>query len=199
MIKWYLTRLILDAIYLLFIFTFNKIAWNIFWALQIFNKMKDALRPDDERLLNLIRNSFLIPPSTEDYNFRNNLLEIDERNAEYPTWDLIDSILEAFYPDIEKTRFYVEAGALDGEYLTNTLHLEMEKGWSGLLVEPDADNFKLLKRANRKAWLTESCFSVHKYPETVVLKKLREVDEQPDWLMRATSVILKVQIRRVHV
>ena len=160
--------------------------------------MKDALKPDDERLLNLIRKSFLIPPSTSDYNFRNNILEIDELNAEYRTWVLIDSILEAFYPDIDKTRFYVEAGALDGEHATNTLHLEMEKGWSGLLVEPEEDNFRLLKRTNRKAWLTESCLSMHKYPETVVLKKLREVNKQPDWLMRASTSILKVLITRIN-
>ena len=156
--------------------------------------MKDALKPDDNHLLNLIRNSFLIPPSTRDYNMQNNFKEIDELNTRYPSWVLIDSTLEAFYPDMNKSRFYVEAGALDGEYLTNTLHLEMEKGWSGLLVEPDADNFKLLKRANRKAWLTESCFSVHKYPETVVLKKLREVGEHSSWLMGTTSIIDKVFI-----
>lgn len=33
--------------------------------------------------------------------------------------------------------FFLEAGALDGEFISNTLYLERELGWTGLLVEAD--------------------------------------------------------------
>ena len=34
-----------------------------------------------------------------------------------------------------KNGFFVEAGSLDGEITSNTLHFELSHGWSGLLVE----------------------------------------------------------------
>ena len=47
------------------------------------------------------------------------------------------------------TGFFVEAGALDGEYLSNTLALE-KRGWTGMLVEPDSNNYQLLLKKHRK-------------------------------------------------
>lgn len=40
---------------------------------------------------------------------------------------------------------YVEIGANDGIQQSNTKYLEVFKGWRGLLIEPAAENFKLLK------------------------------------------------------
>ncbi|ROT61083.1 hypothetical protein C7M84_021180 [Penaeus vannamei] len=37
----------------------------------------------------------------------------------------------------EPPHFFVEAGALDGEFISNTLYLEQDLGWTGLLVEAD--------------------------------------------------------------
>ena len=45
--------------------------------------------------------------------------------------------------------FFIEAGAFDGETISNTLHFELNRGWTGLLVEPDPVAFKVLKSKNR--------------------------------------------------
>ena len=38
--------------------------------------------------------------------------------------------------------FFVEAGAWDGEYLSNTKFFEKERNWTGLLVEPNKAAFR---------------------------------------------------------
>ena len=40
-----------------------------------------------------------------------------------------------------KRGFFIEAGAYDGFYLSNTLYLEKVLRWNGILVEPDHDAF----------------------------------------------------------
>jgi len=37
----------------------------------------------------------------------------------------------------QKDGFFIEAGADEGEFLSNTLYFELMRGWSGLLVEPN--------------------------------------------------------------
>ncbi|CAG7827400.1 unnamed protein product, partial [Allacma fusca] len=49
--------------------------------------------------------------------------------------------------------FYVECGANDGEYFSNSLWLESTLKWEGLLIEADPKIFKHLKSKNRKAWI----------------------------------------------
>lgn len=40
--------------------------------------------------------------------------------------------------------FYIEAGAFDGEHMSNSLYFELKKGWNGILVEPNpGNNFKI--------------------------------------------------------
>ncbi len=67
----------------------------------------------------------------------------------------------------KKNGFFIEAGALDGEYLSNTLELEAKYGWEGLLVEPDPSNLARLYSKNRKAWISPVCLSPHEYPQKV--------------------------------
>jgi len=62
---------------------------------------------------------------------------------------------------------FIEAGAWDGEYLSNTLHLEINYNWTGLLVEPNQEAFDLLMKRRRMAAGLHCCFSVHRYPERV--------------------------------
>ena len=48
-----------------------------------------------------------------------------------------------------KNKFFIEAGAHDGEEISNTLFLEMQRNWTGLLVEPNPNLFKQLLQKNR--------------------------------------------------
>ena len=45
----------------------------------------------------------------------------------------------------KRNGFFIEAGALNGEMGSNSLSLEIDLGWSGLLAEGDPLNIELVK------------------------------------------------------
>jgi hypothetical protein len=60
--------------------------------------------------------------------------------------------------------FFVECGAFDGEYLSNTLYMERSLNWTGLLIEADQNAFHKLSSRNRKAYTAPACLSTKPYP-----------------------------------
>jgi hypothetical protein len=51
-----------------------------------------------------------------------------------------DGIIEHVFSQIEpRQKFYVEFGASDGQWISNTWHLRNNLGWSGLLMDSDKD------------------------------------------------------------
>jgi hypothetical protein len=46
--------------------------------------------------------------------------------------------------------FFTECGAFDGEGLSNTLLFELQRNWTGLLVEPNYIAFNAMKQKHRK-------------------------------------------------
>ena len=48
-------------------------------------------------------------------------------------------------------------GAVDGEALSNTLQLERQYNWTGLLIEPGLKFFKRMKTKHRRAFLWNGC------------------------------------------
>ena len=67
----------------------------------------------------------------------------------------------------KKNGFFIEAGAWNGVYLSNSLYLEMERNWTGLLVEANGKAYKELLEANRKAYSFNGCLSLLGKPEQV--------------------------------
>jgi len=59
--------------------------------------------------------------------------------------------------------FYVECGAFDGERSSNTLYLERERGWTGLLVEMDPYFYTQLIGKSRHSWSINACLSPQPY------------------------------------
>lgn len=55
--------------------------------------------------------------------------------------------------------FYIECGAHDGEYLSNSLFFEVRRNWTGLLIEPDIKTFPRLIHKNRYAFHINACIS----------------------------------------
>jgi FkbM family methyltransferase len=55
-------------------------------------------------------------------------------------------------------RFFLEVGAHDGLYGSDTLIFEREFGWSGILIEPVPEMFQTLK-ANRKGPCVQVCLA----------------------------------------
>ena len=49
---------------------------------------------------------------------------------------------------LQRNGFFIEAGALNGEKGSNSLSLETDLGWSGLLAEGDPLNIELVKYVN---------------------------------------------------
>ena len=52
----------------------------------------------------------------------------------------------------KKHGFVVEAGANNGESLSNSLFFEVSRNWRGLLVEPNPEEYKKLLGLNRQMW-----------------------------------------------
>ncbi|XP_018007683.1 uncharacterized protein LOC108665442 [Hyalella azteca] len=81
-------------------------------------------------------------------------------------------------------RTFLEAGGYNGEDLSNSLYLERELGWSGLLVEPDPWNFWSLTKRNRKARALNACLS----PSTSASKLTLKQSDTMSRLQRAEEV-----------
>ena len=60
--------------------------------------------------------------------------------------------------------FFVEAGAHNGEHLSNTLYMERVLDWTGILIEPSPENFRNLTTKNRKSFALNVCLSPKPYP-----------------------------------
>jgi len=133
---------------------------------QTEHRIKGPLNPSDPELIRLIREKYLFSPSIQPYN----LTYTKKWKKSYPSYSFIASFIAQLYPKPYKG-FFVEAGALDGEYMSHTLDLEMVNGWTGLLVEPDPMNFNKLRQKHRRAWKTPVCFSIHDYPEEVIMRR----------------------------
>lgn len=67
---------------------------------------------------------------------------------------------EVIYDIFQKKRgFFVEIGAHDGQNLSNTLWLESQHLWSGLLIEANSDLCQKLDKLKRHAWRLCACLS----------------------------------------
>jgi len=153
---------------------------------ELQHRMKGPLSADDPTLLNIIRDRYLTPPSTKPYNFS---YSERGRNA-YISSQLMNALVKNLFGS-RRGGFFVEAGALDGEYMSHTIDLETKLGWRGLLVEPDEENFRVLQTKQRQAWSSRSCLATRGYPEMVVLR--REVNPVlgSDMLNRGRGRIVK--------
>jgi len=68
-----------------------------------------------------------------------------------PAYGQIDRQLDRYFRDRGVTRgFFVEAGAVDGVFESNTYYLERWRGWDGLLVETVPEMYRRLN-VNRRA------------------------------------------------
>lgn len=66
----------------------------------------------------------------------------------------------------------MECGALNGEYMSNTIDLERKFNWSGMLIEANPETFKSLLSRNRKAWTLPVCLSLEPFPTQVHLNSV---------------------------
>ncbi|XP_066939315.1 uncharacterized protein [Macrobrachium rosenbergii] len=123
---------------------------------------------DDPHLVDYIRRELLHPPSPFPYSLK------DPEKADFSQFGqskyAADGILRGM-----RGGFFVEAGALDGEFISNTLYLEKELGWRGLLVEPDPETYKLLRQKHRNAFTINAALSTTPEATDLTLKVKDEI------------------------
>ena len=61
----------------------------------------------------------------------------------------------------------MECGAFDGERSSNTLYLERQLGWTGLLIEMDPYFYTQILGKNRNVWSINACLSPYNYVSAV--------------------------------
>ncbi|KAK4304744.1 hypothetical protein Pmani_023320 [Petrolisthes manimaculis] len=121
----------------------------------------EGLEQDDPKLITYIRQR-LVPPSIEPYKL-NNPRKKDSSQFSQP------KVLNKITHDM-KQGFFVELGAADGEFQSNTLFLEREQGWTGLLIEANPDSYVKLLAKNRKAFKINAAISVTKHTTKLIFK-----------------------------
>ena len=68
---------------------------------------------------------------------------------------------------------FVEAGACNGELLSNTLFFELMRGWTGVLIEPNPIYFEELLQKHRRAYKINACLSPSDKPERLTFQNAK--------------------------
>ncbi|XP_047470507.1 uncharacterized protein LOC125026250 [Penaeus chinensis] len=126
---------------------------------------------DDPQLVEWVK-SQMVAPSHLAYNLSFTMTgmqqEADMKGARAmisPSQEFIlEQVEEIFSEDLQYPRLFLEAGAYDGEFLSNTLNFEYEYKWRGILVEANPAFFERLLQKRRKAWAINACLNTKPYP-----------------------------------
>lgn len=113
-------------------------------------QVRVGMAQEDEELIAAIRAHHIYPPSILPYN-----LVTKHGDTSVGQAQIIRELLKD-----KRNGMFVECGALDGETRSNTLTLEKDLGWTGVLVEADPETLKTLLAKNRKAHTVGNCLSV---------------------------------------
>ena len=119
---------------------------------------------DDPYLINFIKENILIPPSPLPLQLEYGL-SMKNLGGQFKQVPVVEDLLKLKHR--LKAGFFLEAGAACGEFISNTLYLELKYQWTGLLVEPNPDMLKLLLSKHRNAWIFPHCLSTSKQVEMV--------------------------------
>ncbi|VDI59231.1 Hypothetical predicted protein [Mytilus galloprovincialis] len=78
----------------------------------------------------------------------------------------------------KRNGFFVEIGGYDGEDYSNTLFLEKERGWTGLLVEANPYMYQIMLKKDRRCYMANACISNSEpYMTLIVAGALTSVKE----------------------
>jgi FkbM family methyltransferase len=75
-----------------------------------------------------------------------------------------DTYLNTHFFKNKKNGVYIEVGAFDGVMLSNSKFFEDTLNWSGILIEPHPNNFKLLQANRPNNYLFNDLVSCHSEP-----------------------------------
>ncbi|XP_013396864.1 uncharacterized protein LOC106163737 [Lingula anatina] len=116
-----------------------------------------AVNATDPRLLRLLREKWLLAPSSRPYDLKNPEKEHTSQIGQSQT---VDKLLKQ-----RQNGFFVEAGAANGESHSNSLFFERFRNWTGVLVEADPWAFYKITKKHRKSYIINTCLSPRPHPE----------------------------------
>lgn len=119
----------------------------------------DQFSPYDQQLVDYIRRHISVPSLT-----RPRQLASPEKKDESQAGQsvFVDKLLSG-----RRGGFFIECGAADGEMYSNSLFFELERNWTGLLIEANTDFHSVLLEKNRRAYVLQACLSTERRPVTV--------------------------------
>ncbi|XP_018015849.1 uncharacterized protein LOC108672655 [Hyalella azteca] len=138
------------------------------------NRLLGPLDADDPFVLKEIRQKYLFDAPGPSLISNDIIIEMttgyEMKSFSFQFYDRV--VNELFISNNITGEYFIEAGALDGVYASNTLKLEFLQQWTGLLVEPDPDMFELLLNTKRNSQAIRACISPHSYPYKALLRTL---------------------------
>ncbi|XP_042858774.1 uncharacterized protein LOC122244871 [Penaeus japonicus] len=145
-----------------------------------------SISQKDPDFVEAVRNRYIYPrpahPDTSPFDARRPVWR------ELLEWDKVQEMLMDLWRN-EPPGTFVEIGAVDGEFMSQTLTLERNLSWSGLLVEPDPRSFAILRNRRRNASLSPLC--VHEHPSDLhlfwMMDLIKDLPQEYQALMMARS------------
>ncbi|KAK8376305.1 hypothetical protein O3P69_009742 [Scylla paramamosain] len=132
------------------------VTWGGERQVETQESVEEGLSGGDPRAVSHLRQYWLQAPSTLPYNLSGSSLYLSSTRGD--TWSFVHHYVSKLFAG-ERNGFFIEAGALDGQMLSNSLWLEQELGWTGLLIEPDITSYTALLAKHRRAWTSNTCLS----------------------------------------
>jgi len=144
-------------------FWINQSDGDNFEDAELFKMLDEGIpiKQDDQTLVNHVASIIEYPVKGAQLNLVNDV------KTQKGQANQVDVLLDLLDEDEVEGGFFIEAGAHDGEYLSNTLYLEVVHGWTGLLVEANNITYSALRKKNRNALSINNCLSMTRYPEKV--------------------------------
>ncbi|KAL1451404.1 hypothetical protein WDU94_005783 [Cyamophila willieti] len=127
----------------------------------------------DQNVLDTLKKYHLHPPPGRSYNI-SHTIQYD------PSQGQSKIVREIFANKRDGT--FVECGAVDGVFLSNSLYLERALNWRGLLIEADRNNFNKLRTKNRNAYISNTCLSTSNQAKVNVFDSVNQTSDQVWWV-----------------
>lgn len=116
--------------------------------------MIEEREEDDPELIEFVRSLIVLPPlanSDRKLNLKNkNKYKMSQTDQSI----YIDEFLRK-----KKNGFFVEAGGHEGEDTSNSLFFELERNWTGLLIEPIPSFYSAILAKNRNIFALNACIA----------------------------------------
>jgi hypothetical protein len=116
--------------------------------------MLQEVDEEDPKLISFVRSLITEPPTNKNLNLINkNKTDFSQQGQS----TYMDSLLGG-----KRNGFFIEAGGYDGETYSNTLFFELERNWTGILIEPIPREYQKLLSKNRKIYTINACIADNK-------------------------------------